>query len=950
MARVTNKYVIVLLWAMVSFGVAILCFYDGFFLRRRVLTSRSASCELPQNLPHCLFPGVPLCTAPNNAAFDKLIFIVIDALRFDFLNGSSIRWPEERMRNVKELVNSHPENALIGKVLADPPTTTMQRVKALTTGTFPTFIDAGANFFTGAVEEDSLLFQWRSANKSVGFVGDSTWTDMFPDAFSEAHPCSSFDITDLDTVDEMVTKKLREELTLPKFDVFIGHFLGVDHAGHRYGRGHPETARKLREMDRIVCETVENMGNSTLLVVLGDHGMTDSGDHGGDTEDETEAGLLIFSKTAKFEIIGDRFLEVSQIDLVPTLAWLTGVAMPLSNLGSVVLDVIPALERIDSTAANYLQVKAFLDNYPMTGFPVDERKTLKRLSDKISSVSCEEEGPSRLNVNQSQVTEWRREFLRLSKTMCRKAWVDFDTLSMANGLVFALLALGTWISVCLVPLSAISDVFHRPLLNLLSIGTSGIILFWLCVQCTGWLPENIAWSAIFATSCGTEALVLSNVVKHGKMLSILKQRYFPWMTIVAVVVHSCLFASNSYVVREDAVAVFFFVTFVIIETRSADVETFFKCNFKTLDSQKTKFHKQIKATRSNLLRLIIVGFSVAAVAKTVLVLFRKCREENVGCEPWITHKPTNGLLHDSEKRARVLSASAAVVIATFGSWTQTPSAMIGNEITLKGIVMRYVPWFNCFALTCFWCSFCLPKRDWAAAYEHIYLFPAYVLLSSLIASVFVLCSRRQKSIGATELFHFVSLCLFQVLCVFVGDAYMVSFAALKISLVVFARGFKPERVLALGALASVFFFATGHQNCFVSLQWESAFVFGPLSSNWASALAVLINTFAVYILVAFELFGLVMGEEEGDENEGYSERSFKVAVVYLTWLSVRLFGCAIAAAVLRRHLMVWKIFAPRFLFELVGFCVSGVFLLVGAGVGNWVRWRVGEPRRWTKLP
>lgn len=31
-----------------------------------------------------------------------------------------------------------------------------------------------------------------------------------------------------------------------------------------------------------------------------------------------------------------------------------------------------------------------------------------------------------------------------------------------------------------------------------------------------------------------------------------------------------------------------------------------------------------------------------------------------------------------------------------------------------------------------------------------------------------------------------------------------------------------------------------------------------------------------------------------------------------------------AAAVLRRHLMVWKIFAPRFIFEAVGFGISTV--------------------------
>ena len=37
--------------------------------------------------------------------------------------------------------------------------------------------------------------------------------------------------------------------------------------------------------------------------------------------------------------------------------------------------------------------------------------------------------------------------------------------------------------------------------------------------------------------------------------------------------------------------------------------------------------------------------------------------------------------------------------------------------------------------------------------------------------------------------------------------------------------------------------------------------------------------------------------------------------------------CCMAAAVLRRHLMVWKIFAPKVLFEAASFLVAGVGVL-----------------------
>lgn len=45
---------------------------------------------------------------------------------------------------------------------------------------------------------------------------------------------------------------------------------------------------------------MERLENDTLLVVIGDHGMTKSGDHGGDSELEISAALFLYSPTALF--------------------------------------------------------------------------------------------------------------------------------------------------------------------------------------------------------------------------------------------------------------------------------------------------------------------------------------------------------------------------------------------------------------------------------------------------------------------------------------------------------------------------------------------------------------------------------------------------------------------------------------------------------------------------
>ena len=48
--------------------------------------------------------------------------------------------------------------------------------------------------------------------------------------------------------------------------------------------------------DCVFRSVVEVMDNDTLLVILGDHGMTRTGDHGGDSEAEINAALIFHTK------------------------------------------------------------------------------------------------------------------------------------------------------------------------------------------------------------------------------------------------------------------------------------------------------------------------------------------------------------------------------------------------------------------------------------------------------------------------------------------------------------------------------------------------------------------------------------------------------------------------------------------------------------------------------
>jgi len=99
-------------------------------------------------------------------------------------------------------------------------------------------------------------------------------------------------------------------------------------------------------MDTLAESVMNALPEDALYVLFGDHGMTNSGDHGGSSEEETDSALFIYSKspidigstvsTATGEAgAGQSPRMTSQVDLVPTLSLLLGLPIPFSSLGSI---------------------------------------------------------------------------------------------------------------------------------------------------------------------------------------------------------------------------------------------------------------------------------------------------------------------------------------------------------------------------------------------------------------------------------------------------------------------------------------------------------------------------------------------------------------------------------------------------------------------------------------
>jgi len=131
---------------------------------------------------------------------------------------------------IRELLETKSNQSILLRLIADPPTTTLQRLKELTTGTLPTFIDISYNFIGYEIEEDNILNQLNKNfyQRNISLLGDDTWLALYPNIkFKNLYVYPSFDVHDLDTVDNGILQHLWNVIQHDEqYSFIIAHFLG----------------------------------------------------------------------------------------------------------------------------------------------------------------------------------------------------------------------------------------------------------------------------------------------------------------------------------------------------------------------------------------------------------------------------------------------------------------------------------------------------------------------------------------------------------------------------------------------------------------------------------------------------------------------------------------------------------------------------------------------------
>ncbi|VAI14329.1 GPI ethanolamine phosphate transferase 3 isoform X2 [Triticum aestivum] len=486
-------------------SLAIYLFTRGFLLTRTELDLHSHRDDRT---------GVsPGCSSWPQPAVDRLVIVVLDALRFDFVAPSTFfeekqPWMD-KLQVLQKLAADEKNSARIFKALADPPTTSLQRLKALTTGGLPTFIDVGNSFGAPAIVEDNIMHQLVKNGKRVVMMGDDTWTQLYPEHFNKSFPYPSFNVKDLDTVDNGVIEHLLPSLHENDWDVLIAHFLGVDHAGHIFGVDSAPMIQKLEQYNQILEDVINTLKSlstpggpheNTLLLVMGDHGQTLNGDHGGGTAEEVETSLFAWSpKTppdAVLSVLGENSCNfdlhgkevcvstMQQLDFAVTVSALLGIPFPFGSIGRVNPELYALsagtwdnqrtginactpqddqeawkMRYAEALCVNSWQVKRYIDQYSgssIIGFSAEYLHHVEELYSKaqanwseVLKSTCpsetakgEEFKESASSSLQLQIDAYSSFLERFAK-LARSAWTEFDLWLMGTGLLLMILSVIT---------------------------------------------------------------------------------------------------------------------------------------------------------------------------------------------------------------------------------------------------------------------------------------------------------------------------------------------------------------------------------------------------------------------------------------------------------------------------------------------------------------------------
>jgi phosphatidylinositol glycan class O len=936
----TWKYFIGLfLWMVLYDAIGVGFFTRGFLLSRSVLTDVSPSDWQLTELHEPPHIDNGCWTEPK---FDKAIMLVIDALRFDFSTpqpGSNKPY-HNALTVMSELNQNQPNKAFLSKFVADPPTTTLQRLKGLTTGSLPTFIDAGSNFAGSEIDEDNWVYQMWALNQTVYQCGDDTWDALFGKYFAAANPYDSLNVWDLYTVDNGVKEHLLPAYKSGNYRMSIGHTLGVDHAGHRYGPDSPKMTEKLQEMDEYIREIIDSLDDDTLLIVFGDHGMDSKGDHGGESDLEVDATLFMYSKkdwvAPNDQISEGGYPSIPQIDLVPTLSLLMGLPIPFNNLGSPIAEAFLGPNKDPKALANVLQLtSAQIENYRQK-YGFDDLGGLYKKTVKVDS--------SKAGMWESIVSN-HYNFQRTNLDQCRSLWAQFDFASIFAGFAIIGSSLILMILYSRLPILDVEGSLEK-LCNYSGLSAFMTAPAFYALASYGAFGESWPFDALWTSGLGfCVGTLLGYSIYYIRHFSKKLQRaeIGTIAVILITLIHVALFTSNSFTIWEDNILSFLLST----------IGFGLLINAAQLPSSNAN---RAKAISHSIMFLILTRTSAVS---------RLCREEHGDkCSTTFYSSDASSVPAPYTVALLILGAFLLPLLVK-GFLIESGSDHGSAKFHIWGLfgVMMSV------AVYWFLDLFVTEQLKWSdPLFGDIELLSnmkltiarivlGVTLLAANVSWMFGLCVEvkytKKDGVNQAQILGYSNVYGAQYLLLvlnFFGAILLVSKPLGGVMMIIQMYHIMttidllhiletPASIgpVILAVLGNAYFFSTGHQATIPSVQWDIGFVATNTISFPLTHLALVLNSLGPQILSTVSTPLLVLWKIPPVRKSSLlfasCGQSMLVSVAYQTAVTL---SAAVFATHFRRHLMVWKIFAPRYMLGGLTLIVVDVVavLVVGFGVGN----------------
>ncbi|CAI0554908.1 unnamed protein product [Linum tenue] len=929
-------------------GLAILMFTKGFLLTRTELPYYSNCSDI--SVSPCL--SSPDANVDNHSsghlenakqdqhcwskpAVDRLVIIILDALRFDFVAPSAF-FPEkkpwmDKLPVLQNLAFTQGSSTKIFKAIADPPTTSLQRLKGLTTGGLPTFVDVGNSFGAPAIVEDNLIHQLVSNGKRVVMMGDDTWVQLFPDHFNKSYPYPSFNVKDLDTVDNGCNTHIFETLYQEDWDVLVAHFLGVDHAGHIFGVDSAQMIGKLEQYNQILEKVIETLvrksepgglHENTILLVMGDHGQTLNGDHGGGSAEEVETTLFAMGFKQPPSVVPHEFdsssclldsdgkkcvSSIQQLDFAATVSALLGIPFPFGSIGSVNAELYALaagtwnwrdldtsnqkhqseMEKwmknyVNTLCVNSWQVKRYIDVYSASSIIGFSSEDLAHISNKYAELeenwshsirnllTCQTESCSLVMAQITKQVNLYLDFLSHVSELARSKWTEFN-------------------------------------LKMMGIGLGTMILSLLIISLAIWsMPtvSGIGFESIFA--------------------------------FLVVVIRACSFLSNSFILEEGKVACFLLATTGIVKLRYSimrkgmlvEAILFLLLVLGLRFTIEIGMSKQAATSAfmhasSSWITGIALGDSLwgyaAEVGPLLVLVVLSC----------IVYKVITGNFQGIQKYIIMLTIPSYILIGLH--WVLESDTQ-NLPLLFEGIGRNYIPQ-AIYALGCSQLLFLafgmLFNEDKVADHKNSLMIKTLSMLSAWSPMIILLSGKQGSWIALASIVGGYCITRLQNTGKYAngGKARTSSFNLLAVT--------------QWNLLAVCLFFASGHWCAFDGLRYGAAFIGFDEFVLVRQAILLTLDTFGFsLILPVMGLPFLLLGLNQ--TNPGKNVLFNQLSQMYMAYgliTATTVTATILCVTIQRRHLMVWGLFAPKFVFDVVGLVLTEVMICL-ASLFYFRRWVV----------